>query len=58
MSAPEAVQSPCIGLCRLDDRNLCQGCFRHRDEIASWRAMSEEERSRVVALARLRARGF
>ncbi len=33
----EAVQSPCIGVCAIDDAtDLCQGCFRTLDEIQDW----------------------
>lgn len=31
------VPSPCISVCRMSARSgLCEGCFRTRDEIASW----------------------
>ena len=30
------VPSPCIGVCRLDERQLCVGCGRHLGEIAEW----------------------
>jgi len=31
-----AVPSPCIGICRLDERRLCVDCRRSMDEIAEW----------------------
>ena len=27
------MNSPCIGLCRLDDKGVCLGCFRTIKEI-------------------------
>jgi len=31
------IPSPCISVCRMDaDSGWCEGCFRTRDEIASW----------------------
>jgi uncharacterized protein len=36
--------SPCIGICRLDERGYCEGCLRTGDEIARWRGMGEQER--------------
>ena len=31
------IVSPCISICRMSDSSgLCEGCFRTRDEIASW----------------------
>jgi hypothetical protein len=52
------VDSPCIGVCRIDPRlGLCVGCARTIPEIASWRDASEEERARLCAeLSRRRAR--
>lgn len=40
--------SPCIGICRLDARGYCEGCFRTGDEIARWRSMSDAERARYM----------
>jgi predicted Fe-S protein YdhL (DUF1289 family) len=31
-----AVPSPCTGICRLDERQLCVGCRRSMGEIAEW----------------------
>ncbi|RUL79855.1 DUF1289 domain-containing protein [Dyella choica] len=43
-----AILSPCVGICRLDARGLCEGCYRTGDEIARWRSMSETERSHYM----------
>jgi predicted Fe-S protein YdhL (DUF1289 family) len=49
--------SPCINVCEMDDRlGLCKGCLRSLDEIASWSAMSDDEKRAV--LAQLLARRF
>lgn len=42
------ILSPCVGICRLDERGYCQGCFRTGDEIARWRSMSDTERSHYM----------
>lgn len=43
------IGSPCIGVCRLDvHRRFCQGCLRTLDEITAWRAMSDEDKLRVL----------
>ena len=55
-----AVQSPCIGVCMLDDRGFCDGCLRSREEIAGWLAMDDRQREHmmdVVLPAREAARG-
>ena len=44
------IESPCVKICTLDARSgLCLGCGRTIDEIARWTAMSDEERTRVMA---------
>ncbi|MDR3445788.1 MULTISPECIES: DUF1289 domain-containing protein [Dyella] len=42
--SPSNPLSPCIGICRLDERGYCEGCLRTGDEIARWRGMGEQER--------------
>jgi len=46
--AATAVLTPCVGLCRLDERGLCLGCRRSMAEIAAWRDLSDAERIRVM----------
>lgn len=43
-----AILSPCVGICRLDPRGYCEGCYRTGDEIARWRSMSETERNHYM----------
>lgn len=44
----QAILSPCVGICRLDARGFCEGCYRTGDEIARWRSMSDTERSHYM----------
>ena len=30
------VQSPCRGICQVDERGYCRGCMRTRDERFNW----------------------
>lgn len=43
-----AVQSPCIGVCTLDQDGLCDGCLRSGAEIAGWLAMDDAEREHMM----------
>jgi predicted Fe-S protein YdhL (DUF1289 family) len=43
-TANEAVASPCIRLCTLDDQDVCLGCFRSMAEICAWSRASNDER--------------
>jgi predicted Fe-S protein YdhL (DUF1289 family) len=49
------VSSPCIHLCKLDDRGVCIGCFRTMDEIAAWMKMTEFQKLEVIAALRERS---
>jgi predicted Fe-S protein YdhL (DUF1289 family) len=49
------VASPCINVCKMNPETaLCEGCYRTLDEIASWAALSDDEKRAI--LARLAAR--
>jgi hypothetical protein len=43
-----APLSPCINVCSLDEQDVCRGCWRTRDEIAGWIAMSASEQWQVL----------
>lgn len=38
------VESPCIRNCCLNEDDICLGCFRHIDEIVSWRVQDNKEK--------------
>ena len=44
-------QSPCISVCALDARDICQGCFRSADEITDWFMASAQRKREILALA-------
>jgi uncharacterized protein len=48
LSSPQAILTPCVGICQLDPRGFCLGCYRTGDEIARWRSMSDAERSHYL----------
>ncbi|QFI54568.1 DUF1289 domain-containing protein [Aeromonas simiae] len=50
------LQSPCIGVCELNNKGYCKGCFRSRDERFNWQRMSEAEQQEVLRLCRDRQR--
>lgn len=35
--------SPCVNVCQLDD-DVCIGCGRHIDDVASWSNKTDEEK--------------
>lgn len=48
------VESPCKKLCALNERDVCSGCGRTRDEIGGWTSMSDAAREAVKIRARRR----
>lgn len=49
------VQSPCVGICQLDDTmQYCIGCYRTRWEIAEWLRASDERRTEIIEQAQKR----
>lgn len=45
------IESPCILVCSMDLKTgYCFGCGRTRDEIASWIAMSPQQRHETMTL--------
>lgn len=44
----EPVESPCVSVCRLDENDVCVGCFRTAREIGEWLSYSDDQRSRII----------
>ena len=42
------ISTPCIDVCELDERGICVGCRRTRQQIAQWSQLSERERRRIM----------
>lgn len=53
----EGIETPCIGICRLDPvTDLCTGCHRTIAEIIGWGRMNAEERRAIMVALPVRAR--
>ncbi len=55
-----STSSPCIGVCALDNDDICIGCFRTADDITEWQLMTEREQKVAVlnAAERAQEKGF
>jgi predicted Fe-S protein YdhL (DUF1289 family) len=47
-SLKSTVESPCVHVCVLDEKDVCVGCDRTSDEILRWSKMSEDEQRQIV----------
>lgn len=46
----EEIQSPCIGVCSMDDlTGYCYGCYRTIEEIKDWSDMRQPEHKKLLA---------
>ena len=45
------IPSPCVGVCSLDERDVCVGCGRTPEEIGEWGTMDNHQRLEVRRLA-------
>ncbi|HEX9138878.1 MAG TPA: DUF1289 domain-containing protein [Steroidobacteraceae bacterium] len=43
--------SPCTGVCRLDQRQVCVGCGRSAEEIGEWLGASAMRKDEICAAA-------
>lgn len=43
----QSIISPCISECRLNEDDICTGCYRTASEITEWRHKSEDEQIRI-----------
>ena len=48
---PAAMPSPCISICQMDPQaDICVGCYRTRQEIASWSSLNIDEQRALLAI--------
>jgi len=53
----QTVPSPCVGICRMTESgDLCQGCWRTRDELRAWKASDDLSKLAVWQLVEQRQR--
>lgn len=44
------IPSPCQGICQMNSKGYCVGCFRNRDERLYWQQFSEFQKQLIVNL--------
>jgi uncharacterized protein len=50
----DVIISPCVGICALNDDDVCVGCYRTGVEISHWGDMKENERRAILELVKER----
>jgi len=49
MTHTPVPRSPCIGICQIDEKQLCSGCHRTLSEIGRWSIATSEEKRSILA---------
>lgn len=44
------IPSPCIGVCEVNNKGFCKGCYRSREERLYWLELSTEQKHQVIRL--------
>ena len=52
----EAIRSPCVAICALDENDICVGCYRSGSEITDWFMADAQGKLDIVAAAARRRR--
>ncbi len=45
----DIVLSPCVGVCALDEDDVCIGCLRSGQEISRWGYLDNEGKRAILA---------
>ncbi|PSW21353.1 DUF1289 domain-containing protein [Photobacterium sanctipauli] len=48
------IPSPCVGVCQVNNRGYCKGCFRSREERFHWQNLTNEQKRNVIRLCKQR----
>jgi len=48
------IPSPCKGICEVNNRGYCKGCYRSRDERFTWGQLTDQQKRAVVILCQQR----
>lgn len=46
--SPKIIRNPCMGVCALDEKDICIACRRSGIEIAEWGVYSTEQKIQVL----------
>ena len=53
----KTVRSPCVGVCALDEKDICIACHRHGIEIGEWGVMTDAQKREVLQKVARREQG-
>ncbi|MBT0585553.1 DUF1289 domain-containing protein [Alteromonas oceanisediminis] len=51
-----AIPSPCIGVCQVNTKGFCQGCYRSREERLYWAKVDDATKRIIIQACQRRAK--
>ncbi len=42
------VPSPCVSICKSDEKGFCLGCMRSRKERQDWKTLTNDDKQKVI----------
>lgn len=52
------IPSPCKGICEVNNRGYCKGCYRSREERFAWNSFTNTEKRKVINLCQQRYKRY
>ena len=52
------IPSPCKGICLVNNRGYCKGCYRSREERFAWNTLTDQQKRKVIALCQQRYKRY
>jgi hypothetical protein len=52
------IPSPCRGICQVNNRGYCKGCFRSREERFHWNTLTDQQKRQVIVLCQQRYKRY
>ena len=52
------IPSPCKGICQVNNRGYCKGCYRSREERFAWNSLNNQQKRKVISLCQQRYKRF
>lgn len=52
------IPSPCKGICQVNNRGYCKGCYRSREERFAWNTLSDQDKRKVILLCKQRYKRY
>ncbi|WP_105188265.1 DUF1289 domain-containing protein [Pseudoalteromonas sp. T1lg48] len=53
-----SIDSPCKGICQVNSRGYCRGCYRSREERFHWNQLTDAQKRHVNMLCQQRYKRF